>query len=117
MTIFADLQPFVQGDDLEFNLRIKDEYGDPVDVTGDTVYLTLKTDVDGDDGTAVMQIVHVVPASEESTYGIVNVDVTNAESKIAAGTYNYDYQWVTAAGKVTTVALGKVKVYQEVTQT
>ena len=116
MTRIADLKDFVQGDTLNIPLNITDDYGYPVDITGDTFYLTLKKDINAEDGEADLQI-YVEPSdAAETAVGIFSVDVTAEESNIAHGTYEYDFQQ-TSGLTVTTVQKGQVKVLQGVTKT
>jgi len=119
MTILSDLQPFVQGDTLVFELRLTDDNGDPLDVIGDVLYLTLKRSKDDSDEDAVLQKILNIESSELARFGVVRFVVSAEESNIAHGTYHYDYQWAktqSGAGEITTVALGKVLVLQQVTR-
>jgi len=119
MSTKANLPPFVQGDDLIFDLRFTNDFGDPLNVVGDTLYLTLKTDRDVDDNLADMQVIKVIVADGKAEYGLVEFHVTREQSNIPAGTYHYDYQWVkngSDEGKVSTEFSGIATVIQGVTK-
>jgi len=120
MTIIANLTPFIQGDDLTFDLKFKDDRGDALNVVGDTLYLTLKKDINVEDSDADMQVVLNVVADGKAEYGLVEFKVSRVQSNIPAGHYQFDYQWVkngSGGGEVTTEYRGIATVLQGVTKT
>lgn len=118
MTQLLDLDPIVAGDDVSFDLRFIDVNGDPLNVAGDVLYVTFKSDISESDGNADMQVIYNVPDDAYTQVGVVTVPITKTDTNIAAGTYNYDFQWVkSASGEVVTEYLGKVKVLKGVTLT
>ena len=116
MTDFRNLRDIVAGDDVSFTLRFRDDEGNPVNVAGDTVYLTLQADLAIED--EAMSIVHNIPDNEDAADGVIQVPVGNSDTDIPPGEYWYDFVWVKTSsdqGKRETILLGKITVRQGVT--
>jgi len=119
MTAVRNLEPFVNGDDINIELRFDDDDGSHVNVVGDTLRLTLKDDISKDDSGAILQFVYIIPDNDFTKVGVVSFDIPSATTDIKAGTYHYDFQWektVSDLGKKVTPFIGKVKVLQGVTR-
>lgn len=117
----------VQNDDWSFKITIIDSSGDGEDITGGTVWLTFKQDPKTqEDGTADFQTTNVnIQAGDEPgdepTNGIVYLRVASTTAGIgstdmAVGSYQYDVQYKSAVGVVSTIEIGSVSVVQEVTR-
>lgn len=103
-----------RGDDFIINLTFQDDEGDPVDITGWTVFFTLKDDKDLLDSQAIVQktiTVHVDP-----TDGISQVHVTNTETSTLVGTFYYDLQYKDDHAVVRTLTEGTVTFFEDVTR-
>ena len=110
-----DLNPLVRGDDWSIKLTIT-ENSLPVNITGYTYWLTLKSDIDSVDPGQLQ--ISTVATSPNSTSGIVYINVPHASTNITAQTYNYDVQQVNTSSPsiVKTILMGKVKVVKDVTR-
>ena len=119
MTTRANLDPFVQGDDLVFDLNFRDDKDNPINVVGDILYLTLKSNIDFEDAQAEMQVIKNIVSDGKAEYGLVEFKVTRAQSNVRAGSYHFDFQWIkngSGSGEVTTEFLGTATVLQGVTK-
>ena len=110
-----DLNPLVRGDDWSIKLTIT-ENSLPVNITGYTYWLTLKSDIDSVDPGQLQ--ISTVATSPNSISGIVYINVPHASTNITAQTYNYDVQQVNTSSPsiVKTILMGKVKVVKDVTR-
>jgi len=117
--ITGDLKPFVQGDDLSFDLRFTDDDGEPISVVGDALYFTVKENLDDADEAALIQITRQLDDDGMSNVGLVTFALSREDSNIKAGTYHYDFRWLRNAsgdGDVNTQYRGNVTVLNAVTQ-
>jgi hypothetical protein len=103
----------VRGDSWLFEITIRSEDNVNLDVSTNEYYLTLKSNIDQTDEQAALQLGPITGGAN----GVVIVQATPAETDIDVGTYNYDFQEVTAEGKVNTLLIGKLKVVKDVTIT
>jgi len=119
MTVKTDLNPVVTGDDLTFTIRFNNDDGDPLDVVGDQVYLTIKSTLELTDAEAELQIDYLIPDSGSTRAGVVTVPVTKTDTAIPAAKYHYDFQWTknaSGAGEVETVQIGYITFIEGVTK-
>ena len=82
-----------RGDDEDFDFTFVDGNGDPIDITGWTLFLTIKTAIDNetdDSGAVVTKTVttHTNPTQGETTVSILDTDT----NELNAGDYYYDFQ-------------------------
>ena len=108
----AELSAY-RGDDKTWNLNFTDANGDPIDITGSTVFFTVKvnkTDKDSDAIISKDQSSHV-----DAVNGQTTISLTNSDTDIKVGNYYYDIQLVDSLGIVTTIVVGAFKVKQDVT--
>lgn len=103
----------VRGDTWLFEITIRDEDNVNLDVTSNEYWLTLKSDINQTDEQAALQLGPVTGGAN----GLVTISATPLQTDIDIGTYNYDFQEVTAEGKVNTLLIGKLKVVKDVTLT
>ncbi|RLC49287.1 MAG: hypothetical protein DRH57_00260 [Candidatus Cloacimonadota bacterium] len=112
----AGIPDFYRGDTQIYELTITDENGNPVDITGATVWFTLKTDKSLPDNEAVIQKVvtdHVDPANGK-TKVVLTADET---ANLVPNTYYfYDFQIKFQNGDVFTLIADKVKILEDVTK-
>jgi len=102
-----------RGDDKTWNLNFTDANGDPIDLTGATVFFTIKvnkTDKDSDAIISKDQSSHV-----DAVNGQTTISLTDSDTDVRVGNYHYDIQLVDSLGIVTTIVVGAFKVKQEVT--
>jgi CubicO group peptidase (beta-lactamase class C family) len=108
-------------DDINNKITIKDADGNAVDITGYTLYFTVKPDTDDDSGsdtTAVIAIVkstYVAPG-DDPTNGVAYLTLANTSTVIAKGNYYYDLRVSTGAGKGQTLFYGRYCIKQDITE-
>lgn len=113
-----DLDPLVRGDDWTIRLALKSG-GSPLDITGYTYKMTLKTNIDDADPGALQLTAtpSVATSPTEASQGILYITATDTQTdSLEAGTYNYDVQQKDDTGKIQTLLIGKVKVVKDVTR-
>lgn len=102
-----------RGDDKFFVLTFTDSNGDPIDITGWTVYFTVKSNLnDSDDDALISKDVtdHTSP-----TNGITKIHLTSSDTNLV-GTYFYDIQIKRDDDVVLTVLEGNITFKRDVTQ-
>ncbi len=107
----VDLDVF-RRDDKTYNLAFTDADGAAIDLTGATIFFTVKTnetDIDDDALIKVEQSSH-----SNATGGLTTISVTNSQTDIAPGSFFYDFQYVTSGGIVTTVLSGRYNILQDI---
>jgi hypothetical protein len=111
-----ELPAFPRGDDWINTFYIKDDLGQPVDITGYTYWMTLKSDPNDPDPGAGQQV--IFPTAPDSQEGILTIafspEITN---ELGPGTYNFDIQQMDTAGLVKTLVIGRVRVVVDITRT
>jgi hypothetical protein len=102
-----------RGDDKTWTLNFKDVVGNAIDITGATVFFTVKenkADSDNDSLIKKDQSSHSDPTNGKTT-----ITLTNSDTNIRVGNYHYDFQLVDSVGLVTTVLSGIFKITQDIT--
>jgi hypothetical protein len=103
----------IRGDDISFATTFTDENGDAVNLTGSTVFFTVKEDYDKTDAEAVISksvISHTSPAS-----GITSIVLTNSDTTITPGDYYWDIQIKDSNSKISSIKAGKFIVSADIT--
>lgn len=106
-----------RGDDIVIDIVFTDETtGLPMDITGATVFFTVKKigDVSENDDTALIQKdqdTHVAP-----TEGHTTIDLTNTDTSIPAGTYEYDFQVKDSSNNIMSTLSSKLIVEKDITR-
>lgn len=115
-----DLKMF-RGDSKSFVLALPDAAGEPIDLTGGTVWMTAKSAYADDDSVAIFQKVTGDGITVlDATHGavLVELDPEDTEDVDAVRTrLYYDVQVKDADDKITTVLSGRLTVYPDVTVT
>lgn len=109
-----------RGDDASIQFTIKDEDGDAIDITNDTIFFTVKTAKNSTaagsaDSTALIEKENGVGGHTTPTSGITTFTLTDADTAIAPGTYYYDVQRVDSGGLVSTIVVDEFEILAEVT--
>jgi|Laugrespbdmm15sd_2_1035082.scaffolds.fasta_scaffold00194_1 hypothetical protein len=88
---------------------------DGVDLTGATVYFTVKTEADesANDSTALIQ--KDVTVHLDDTAGLTRIELTPSDTDVAPGKYLYDIKLKKATGEQTTVDYGTFTVKPAIT--
>lgn len=108
----SDMQ-IIRRDDVAYDITFVDVDGDPINLTGATVFFTVKrklTDVDAD---AVIE--KEITVFTTPLLGVATLNLTNSETNIAPGDYFFDIQLKTVDGKIASSVAGKFFVLQDVT--
>lgn len=103
----------IRRDDVSFELTFTDVDDAAINLTGATVFFTVKrkvTDVDADALIEKSITVFSAPLT-----GVALLTLSAAETNIAAGQYFFDIQLKTAAGKIASSSAGKFFVNQDIT--
>ena len=106
------------GDDVALDVAITRD-GVPLDLTGATLWFTMKTSADLDDNHATVQLtigdgITIVDAEAGTASVLLSRTITN--DLVVGTTYLTDLQVKDAAGLVSTAASGKVRVRQQITR-
>lgn len=103
----------IRRDDVDLDLTFTDKDGEAINLTGCTVFFTMKekkTDTD-DDAVIQKEITdHTTPLE-----GKTRVTLTNSETDITPRHYFYDVQIVDTDDKVISSSVGQIKILQDVT--
>jgi hypothetical protein len=86
-----------------------------VDLTGATVYFTLKSDYDDDATDSTALISKDVTVHTNPTAGETAVILTPTDTNITPGNYYYDVKLEKASGEQQTIQIGRCKVLPAVT--
>jgi len=106
-----------RGDDKNYNFTFIDENGAAINITGWTIFLTIKPaidDVTNDDSAEIVKTVtsHTSPTDGETTVSLDDTDTNELNDE----EYVYDFQAKTNAGKIMTIMHGILEVTKEVTR-
>jgi hypothetical protein len=111
-----ELPAFPRGDDWINTFYIKDELGQPVDITGNTYWMTLKSDPNDPDPGAGQQVITASGVSAEQ--GILTIAFSpSVTNNLVPGTYNFDIQQLDTSGIIKTLVIGRVRVVVDITRT
>ena len=113
------INAIVQGDTRVWELVITDRNTDPVDITSDFVWFTMKQNIADPDGTslpAVLGPIAAVITDGPAGRCTITLDSTDTKS-LTTSNYFYDFQWNDASVPpvVTTLDKGSVAVTDQVT--
>lgn len=115
------LSPLYRGDTRTLKVSITDEAsGDAIDISGHSLWFTLKSDPSGADDDAELQVSAVMPSNPSSQAGIGFLTLSSTDTDgLSPGRYHYDIQWVQPGSPpvVKTIEAGKVRVLADITLT
>ena len=103
----------IRGDDKYYIITIKDDDGVAIDITGWTVYFTVKEDTNDDDADAKIKkdvTSHTTPIS-----GITQIHLTNEDTTLDVRNYYYDIQVKKSDDTIMTIVAGNFEVTQDIT--
>lgn len=113
-----DLAPQARGDSWNIKFSFQDVSGNPIDLTGNEYWITLKSEVTLTDNEAELQIGPVAAGSPDASQGLLTIVIPALSTKdLEPKTYNYDLQEVSSSGNVSTLLIGKIRVKADVTRT
>lgn len=106
-----------RGDDRSYNITIKDAEGAAINITGYTVFFTVKkiptTNHPTDDNAVIKK---VITSHVNAAQGITSVSLSRVDTKIDPRTYNYDIQIKDAGGNIMSSGIGEFIIEPEVTE-
>lgn len=107
-----------KGDDKTWNLVFTDSAGDPINLTGQTIFFTVKTNQTDTDSLALIK--KEITSHTDETDGKSRLVLSNTDTDLDAKEYFFDLQLVSSSGTVTTLlpkaGIGKFVVTQDVTR-
>jgi len=112
MAIRTNLE-VTRGDTKSYQLKFKDENGNAVDITGWTVYFTVKRKVNDTDANAV--IVKNVTSHTDASAGETVIALSCTDTNLI-GNYYYDIQFKTDDDSITTPLEGTITFKKDITQ-
>lgn len=110
----ADLNDFYRGDTREYTLTFVNGDGSAIDITGWTIFFTMKEKESDDDDDA--KIKKDITSHSNPTGGITSFTLEAGDTDDLEGRkYYYDIQAKKANGDIVTVTKGRVRVLIDVT--
>lgn len=105
----------IRGDDVALNVAFKDNDGVAIDITGYTVFFTVKDNlnIDNDAEALISKTItnHTAPLTGQTT-----INLSNTETNLAEGVYSYDFQTKDGSGKISSTERGVFVVNLDVTR-
>ena len=86
----------IKGNSKNYRFYFQTTSGDPIDITGYTVFFTVKKNVNQTDDQAVIS--KTITDHSNPTGGVTIVPITTSDSDITPGVYLYDIGYINAAG-------------------
>ena len=80
----------IRGDTVSLNMTFTDDDNAPIDLTGYTIFFTVKKDMNDTDAQAVI----AVNTTTGDATGKVTIDLTSDDTDVTEGAYHYDLQLV-----------------------
>ena len=102
-----------RGDSWSRTLYFQDGDGAPIDITGWTVFFTVKAKIDDPDTSAI--IAKTIIIFDNPTAGEAGIALTSDNTDKPIGSYLWDLQIKTNLGQITTVAEGILTITQDIT--
>lgn len=108
----------IRGDTWNIEVTMVDASNNPVDISGNQYWFTLKSDIDFIDSQAELQYGPVSPGSPDDVAGILSFSIPGVLTKDLTGrSYHYDLQEITLSGEINTILIGKIRIRKDVTLT
>lgn len=103
----------IRRDDTTINCVFKDADGNAINITGYTIFFTVKENLDDSDSDA--KISKTVSSHTDPTNGATQITLSATDTNIDEGTYYYDFQMKTSGGTIQSTKRGILSVVQDVT--
>ncbi len=103
----------IKRDDVAFQLTFTDSDGNAIDLTGATIFFTVKKNKTDDDVDAVIS--KQIDSFDNPITGVAQLDLTNSDTNILVGSYWFDIQLKDSNSKISSSAAGRFIVAQDVT--
>jgi len=105
----------IRGDDITINATFKDDNGDAINITGYTVFFTVKDNYTSTTDSAAL-ISKTVTSHTFPLLGQTSIDITNTETNLAEADYYYDFQLKDTSSKIASTQRGIFAVSWDVTR-
>lgn len=103
----------IRGDDEDYEVTVKDEDGVVIDLTGGTLFFTVKENKTDTDAQSL--IYKTITSFDAPTTGIQIISLTHDDTDINPGDYWFDIQFKTSEGAITSRRAGKFIVERDIT--
>jgi hypothetical protein len=103
----------IKGDDKTFTLNFKDSSDVAIDITGYTVFFTVKVKKTDSDANAIIK--KDITTHSDPTNGQTQLVLTSSDTTKNAAIYYYDIQLKTDTDEIKTVSIGTLNIQQDVT--
>lgn len=112
----AQIRNYIRGDSRVLAVNVVDSSGNPVDITGGTVFFTVNASNAPTDDTAALisktVTSHTAPATGQTQISLTNTDTQS----LTPGTYYYDLQYKDTVGNITSTKPDVFQVIGDVTR-
>ncbi len=106
----------IKRDDITFDCEFKNGCV-AVDLTGTTLFFTVKTLANADNPDASSAIISkTITSHYDPTNGRTRIELTSIDTDVPAGNYWYDIQLKDSAGKISSSEKGQIEVLQDITR-
>jgi hypothetical protein len=102
-----------RGDNWSRTLYFEDEDGSPIDITGWTLFFTVKVNADDLDNAAI--IAKTITVFTDPVSGEAGISLSSADTNQAIGSFLWDIQVKTNLGQIITVAEGILTITKDIT--
>lgn len=111
----CDTFSIIRGTDKNLKFTKKDSEGNPVDITGYTIFFTVKLDIDDPESEA--KITKTIQPGDltDPTNGMTYIPLTYIDTDIPADVYYYDIKWKDADGKYNAIKAQTLEIIENVT--
>ena len=103
-----------RGDSKTYTLKFADEDNSPIDITGWTVFFTMKANIDDVDNDA--KIKKDITTHTDPTNGETEISLSATDTAQDIGSYVFDIQIKKSTGEIKTILEGIINVGKDVTQ-
>ena len=104
-----------RGDTITLTLAFTDSLGVAINITGWTIWLTLKKNIDDADGASTS--LQVKATITNGVGGLASITLTSTQTALLEGTYYYDIQYKNSTSDIKTVLDGKFIFKKDITIT
>ena len=105
----------IRGDDISLSVTFKDENDTPIDITGYTIFFTVKKNLDGDDDSGAL-IAKTVTDHTSPTTGVTTISLSSNDTDLPEDNYYYDFQTKDSSGNISSTKKGYFVVELDVTK-
>lgn len=112
----TNLISIISGDTETISLTFKDQDSNLIDITGYTVFLTVKQSVNASKSDDFSVIKKDVTVHSDPVNGATEVVLSSSDTAVRAENYVYDIQIKDVSGNITTVVRGDFHVTNDITK-